>query len=115
MKRWISVAILMGAVVAGSGSARAQSNSLVPRRGKVDTKQTIPKGQLPPPGMCRIWISDVPADKQPAPTDCATAIKNRPSNGRVVFGDDEDSRARDRRERDAKDEKRADKRKPKKP
>lgn len=37
--------------------------------------------------MCRIWVTGVPADKQPAPTDCATALKNRPSNGRVVFGE----------------------------
>ena len=24
----------------------------------------------------------------PPPTDCPTAVKNRPSNGRVIFGDD---------------------------
>jgi hypothetical protein len=48
----------------------------------------VPKKDLPPPGMCRIWIDGVPPDKQPASTDCATAVKNRPSNGRVIFGDD---------------------------
>jgi hypothetical protein len=48
----------------------------------------VPKGDLPPPGMCRIWIDGVPPNKQPASTDCATAVKNRPSNGRVIFGDD---------------------------
>jgi hypothetical protein len=41
----------------------------------------------PPPGMCRIWIDGVPGSRQPAPTDCATALRNRPANGRVVFGD----------------------------
>ena len=30
----------------------------------------------------------VPAAQQPAATDCPTAIKNRPNNGRVIFGDD---------------------------
>jgi hypothetical protein len=38
--------------------------------------------------MCRIWINDVPAGQQPAPTDCASAVRNRPSNGKVLFGDD---------------------------
>jgi hypothetical protein len=37
--------------------------------------------------MCRIWVDNVPADKQPAPTDCATALKNKPANGRVLFGE----------------------------
>jgi hypothetical protein len=30
----------------------------------------------------------VPAGQQPAPTDCATAVRSRPANGRVLFGDD---------------------------
>ncbi|HEY9227559.1 MAG TPA: hypothetical protein VIP11_12970 [Gemmatimonadaceae bacterium] len=38
--------------------------------------------------MCRIWIDGVPANQQPAPTDCPTALKNRPANGRVLFGDE---------------------------
>jgi hypothetical protein len=38
--------------------------------------------------MCRVWINDVPAAQQPAATDCPTAVKNRPANGRVIFGDD---------------------------
>jgi hypothetical protein len=38
--------------------------------------------------MCRIWIDGVPPAQQPAATDCPTAVKNRPPNGRVIFGDD---------------------------
>jgi hypothetical protein len=38
--------------------------------------------------MCRIWLDDVPPAQQPAPTDCATAVRNRPAKGRVIFGDD---------------------------
>ena len=38
--------------------------------------------------MCRVWLDKVPPKQQPAPTDCPTAVKNRPSNGRVIFGDD---------------------------
>ncbi len=48
----------------------------------------IPRDHRPPAGMCRIWLQNVPAGQQPAPTDCATAVRNRPANGRVIFGDD---------------------------
>lgn len=48
----------------------------------------IPAASRPPKGMCRIWLNDVPASQQPAATDCATAVRNRPQNGRVIFGDD---------------------------
>ena len=45
----------------------------------------IPKAYLPPAGMCRIWVDNVPPARQPAPTDCATAIRNKPPNARVIF------------------------------
>jgi hypothetical protein len=38
--------------------------------------------------MCRIWITGVPAGQQPAPTDCPSAVRNRPANGKVLFGAD---------------------------
>jgi hypothetical protein len=38
--------------------------------------------------MCRIWLDGVPASRQPAPTDCASALRNRPAKGQVLFGDD---------------------------
>lgn len=59
---------------------RAQQS---PRR-----EQIVPPGFYPPAGMCRIWINEVPAAQQPAPTDCASAVRNRPANGKVLFGDD---------------------------
>ena len=48
----------------------------------------VPKASRPPAGMCRIWLDKVPAKQQPAPTDCPTAVKNKPTNGKVLFGDD---------------------------
>ena len=48
----------------------------------------VPKEFRPPAGMCRIWLDRVPPKQQPAPTDCPTAVRNRPPNGRVIFGDD---------------------------
>jgi hypothetical protein len=50
--------------------------------------QIVPPGFFPPAGMCRIWLNDVPANQQPAPTDCASAVRNRPANAKVLFGDE---------------------------
>ena len=51
-------------------------------------EQIVPTAFFPPAGMCRIWINQVPAAQQPAPTDCASAVRNRPANGKVLFGDE---------------------------
>lgn len=59
----------------------------------------VPDGHKPPPGMCRIWIDGVPPGRQAAPTDCPTAVRNRPSNGRVIWGDDE-KRSAEKRDAD---------------
>ena len=63
-------------------SSRAQQSQTQRR------EQIVPPGFYPPAGMCRIWINDVPAGQQPAPTDCASAVRNRPTNGKVLFGDE---------------------------
>ncbi|MFM8910127.1 MAG: hypothetical protein ACKOH8_06075 [Gemmatimonadota bacterium] len=46
----------------------------------------VPVAMLPPAGLCRIWINEVPASQQPAPTDCATALRQRPANGTILYG-----------------------------
>ncbi|MCE2903144.1 MAG: hypothetical protein ACK6DP_05465 [Gemmatimonas sp.] len=55
---------------------------------KADDKSAIPAAYLPPAGMCRLWVDGVPPAQQPAPTDCATAVRNKPANGRVIYGPD---------------------------
>jgi hypothetical protein len=76
------------------GSAeRVQAQSipvraLAPGRAKAPSKDDIPESHRPPSGMCRVWLENVPPSQQPAPTDCPSAIRNRPSNGRVIFPED---------------------------
>jgi hypothetical protein len=53
-----------------------------------DPKPVVPRTHLPPPGMCRIWLDNVPPTQQPAPTDCASAVRNQPRNARVIFSDE---------------------------
>ena len=50
------------------------------------TQDPIPPEYRPPAGMCRIWLNGVPPSRQPEPTDCPTAVRRVPPNGRVVFG-----------------------------
>jgi hypothetical protein len=47
---------------------------------------TVPVHLLPPAGKCRVWMEEVPATQQPAPTDCATALRLKPANAVVLYG-----------------------------
>jgi len=93
-------AIVVAGFVAPAGVAEAQRRPVpvtaerIQRQGKGEL--VIPRGFVPPAGMCRIWIDAVPPGKQPAPTDCASALRNRPANGQVIFGDDPPNRSKDK-------------------
>lgn len=94
--------LVVSPVVSEGQSSPPPVRSLVPAGKKGVEREEIPKSYMPPPGMCRIWIDNVPPPQQPAPTDCPSAIKNRPSNGRVIFPEDsgrggEAARGKDRR------------------
>jgi hypothetical protein len=84
------LAALALAVSAGGAQTPIPKPLVDPKNSKVE----IPRRLLPPPGMCRVWIENVPAGQQSAPTDCASAIRNRPPNGRVIFGSDSTAAAR---------------------
>jgi hypothetical protein len=105
--RWIGGLVIIGVLVAAPESGAQQVRSFTTPERRPEQKVTIPRAYLPPKGMCRIWIDSVPARQQPAPTDCATAIRNKPQNGQVIFS--EENRDRD------KDSGRKGKDKPKKP
>lgn len=74
--------LLIGAIAALSLPAAAEA------QGRGRNVDGVPPGHRPPPGMCRIWIDGVPPGRQPAPTSCREALRNRPSNARVIYGDD---------------------------
>ena len=69
------------------GPVRALVPGAADRAHQADTAG-VPVSYRPPPGMCRIWLDNVPPAQQPAPTECSAAVRNRPANGRVLFGDD---------------------------
>ena|SRR5688572_3148503 len=71
--------------------ARGMAQSLTAKEKEKDAP--VPKAYLPPAGMCRIWLDNVPAARQPAPTSCPTAIRNKPPNARVIFPPGKDGKA----------------------
>jgi hypothetical protein len=81
---WLFAVGFMIAAAAPAAPLLAQQTS----KDSARKAAAIPADARPPKGMCRIWLDGVPAAQQPAATDCPTAVKNRPANGRVLFGDD---------------------------
>ncbi len=77
--RSILILAALAAVPAVAGAQRSRTED-------EKNSSTVPVSMLPPAGKCRIWMIGVPAAQQPAPTDCQTALRQRPENGVVVFG-----------------------------
>lgn len=82
-----ATAALIGVLALGSPGAIGAQEPVAQKPVPRDTA-AIPTRARPPAGMCRIWLDDVPVAQQPAPTDCASAVRNKPAKGRVLFGDD---------------------------
>ena len=78
MRALALIGILTVGVAASAGAQQSRAGE----------STEIPAQYRPPKGMCRIWLRDVPPAQQPAPTDCAAAVKNVPANGRVVYCSD---------------------------
>jgi hypothetical protein len=54
---------------------------------KEESGVVVPESAWPPDGMCRVWLRDVPERQQPAPTDCATALRTRPRDATLLIGE----------------------------
>lgn len=77
MRKIALTLIAAGAVLATEASAQVMVRA-----------SSVPPGQRPPDGMCRVWIEGVPAGRQPGVTDCATARATAPLNSRIIYGSD---------------------------
>lgn len=93
INRW-GFALFAAGFLAAGGSAHAQGIPIefpvqIPGLPKhLPQRPSVPPAYRPPAGMCRIWLEGVPPGQQPAPTDCVSAVRNRPVNGHVIFGKD---------------------------
>ena len=74
MTRHLAVLLLLAAAVAPLGAQGTRGDE-------------VPSGFQPPAGMCRVWLDGVPASQQPAPTDCASAMRSRPARAKVLIGE----------------------------
>jgi hypothetical protein len=100
MNRW-GFALLAAGILAVGSPANGQGLPMrlpvqIPGLPKRQQQPPVPPAYRPPAGMCRVWIEGVPPSQQPAPTDCNTAVRNRPVNGTVIFGDDSPKRGNDK-------------------
>ena len=91
INRW-GFALLAAGILAAGRPANAQGLPQgfpvqIPGLPKRTQGPMVPPAYRPPAGMCRIWIEGVPPGQQPAPTDCVTAVRNKPVNGSVIFGE----------------------------
>lgn len=55
-------------------------------QGRGRWSRDVPRGHLPPAGLCRVWIRGVPPGRQPRPMDCRTAVRRAPRNAQVLYG-----------------------------
>jgi hypothetical protein len=45
----------------------------------------IPRGHLPPPGGCRVWLPGTPPGRQPKPRSCAGIERYAPPGSWIVY------------------------------
>jgi hypothetical protein len=83
MKRILFAApLIFGFVAISAIPAQGRSGS-TPAQSRRPAALPFPQNEI-----CRVWIDGVPAEKQREPTDCETARRTVPPNGRVLRGDD---------------------------
>ena len=93
----VRVLLLLAALLPAALSAQVRPVSVAVPIGNAATRAAtpaVPVHLLPPAGKCRIWLDSVPAARQPAPTDCATALRQKPANGVILYGPVADDEAR---------------------
>lgn len=101
MRWWFGLSMATAGLLALSPSqGEAQQLRSFTSGGSRSQQAEIPREYRPPKGMCRIWIDGVPPNQQPAPTDCPTAVRNKPKNARVIYGDDAKDADAERRDKD---------------
>jgi hypothetical protein len=52
----------------------------------------VPRGQLPPPGFCRVWFPGRPPGRQPKPGACADVEVGAPAGSWVLYRPSQDKR-----------------------
>ena len=87
----IALAVLTAAACSSYTSARREEPVPAMRRGPSTAAALgIPPGQLPPPGLCRVWLPGEPPGHQPRPRSCARIERIAPAGSWIVYRPDED-------------------------
>ncbi len=89
MKTFRHAMFIGGALLASATVSEAQGRigtTTSGRAGGTMSPTASASSRSIPSGMCQVWINGLPANRQPAPTDCATARRQAPANSRVIYG-----------------------------
>ena len=87
----IALAVLTATACSSYTSARREQPAPAVRRGPSTAAALgIPPGQLPPPGMCRVWLPGEPPGHQPRARSCARIERMAPAGSWIVYRPDED-------------------------
>ncbi|HEX5386568.1 MAG TPA: hypothetical protein VFW66_07725 [Gemmatimonadales bacterium] len=85
-RRLAAAALLAGLAGCSHGYASARRPAPEPDRGRTYAASLgVPPGQLPPPGMCRVWVPGRPPGHQPRPRDCAGIDETAPAGSWVLL------------------------------
>lgn len=79
--------MVRGHAIAATAAAVFSVSALPAQERKQEPELVIPAAAMPPEGMCRVWLRNVPERQQPAPTDCASAIRTRPRDAILLLGE----------------------------
>ncbi len=93
IRQTVLYVLVSAALGAGGAVSRAEAQGAPPKATE-KSSESVPREYRPPAGMCRIWVDGVPAAQQPAPTDCPSAVKNKPANARVIYGESADKKGK---------------------
>ena len=74
------------AMAAGAALLIASATAGAQLQGRTVLPRTSTSSAGVPAGMCQIWIDGVPANRQPAPTNCDVARARVPNNGHIIYG-----------------------------
>jgi hypothetical protein len=84
------LAVLTATACSSYTSERREQPAPSVRRGPSTAAIGIPPGQLPPPGLCRVWLPGEPPGHQPRARSCARIERTAPAGSWIVYRPDED-------------------------
>ena len=86
MKRYTAIALAVGLSATGACGGGSSDGGVTP------IELSVPKDQLPSPGLCRVWVSGGQTGQQPLARSCDDIEWTAPLGSLVLYRPDDGSR-----------------------